>query len=172
MCIRDRYDISSWSNNNASPHTHCHCLRCSVTRDILTNIVNKLLLITTLLKWQINRVIVRYSVLYLGDVGSCLSVVNLPTLWRVELERSPRPAEVDALVDWHGVRTLWTELKTHVGHLYRRTHIQTDTQTVTDRRTDRRTDVIMSRQLTVTLSLVSVIIISRLTAAFSTPRAF
>ena len=38
---------------------------------------------------------------YLGDGGACRPIVDLSTLRRVKLERSPRTTEVDALVDGH-----------------------------------------------------------------------
>ena len=53
----------------------------------------------------------------LGDLAPRRPAVHLVALTRVVLERDPRLAEVDALVDGHGVGPHGTELKTDVGQL-------------------------------------------------------
>ena len=63
--------------------------------------------------------------LYLGDGGARGPVVDLAAVRRVELERCPRPTEVDALVDGHRVRACRAELQADVRHLHASTCNQT-----------------------------------------------
>ena len=62
---------------------------------------------------------------YLGDGGAGGPVVDLAAVRRVELERCPRPTEVDALVDGHRVRARRAELQADVRHLHASTCNQT-----------------------------------------------
>jgi len=59
------------------------------------------------------------SFLFVGSHhdGSWRSPIDVPTITRVELVRSPRSTEVHALVDGHRIRPDRTELHAYVCHL-------------------------------------------------------